>query len=81
MATLGLAVVAWIEWGKADEQTGIANKATEKAERQAKIATSRELATLTAAELDKRLDRALLLGVEALRAYDTFEARALYFGP
>ena len=43
---------------------GIARK---DAEHKAKIATSRQLAALSASERDKRLDRSLLLAVEAVQ--------------
>src|SRR5262249_32856972 len=44
-----------------------------------KIADSRRLAALSAAERNKRLDRSLLLAVEALRTENTFEARDALF--
>jgi hypothetical protein len=43
---------------------------------QARIATSRRLAALSASERNSRLDLSLLLAVEALRTGNTFEARA-----
>ena len=49
------------------------------AEGRASIAPSLKLAALSRGEQDRRLDRALLLGVEALRAADIFEARSTLF--
>jgi len=46
-------------------QAKIAQKATEKAQAQTRIAQSRGLAAISQVERDKRLDRALLLAVEA----------------
>ncbi len=67
---------------QAKAQTLLAEKATERAKAQTKIATSRQLAALSVAERDKRLDRSLLLAVEALRAENTHEAReSLYQCP
>jgi len=53
--------------------------ATELAKQQARIATSRRLAAFSASERNKRLDRSLLLAVEALRTENTFEARDSLF--
>jgi hypothetical protein len=63
-----LATYAFVQWNNAQ-------KATDRAEAQTRIATSRQLAALSASERNKRLDRSLLLAVEALRAENTFEAR------
>ena len=52
-----------------------ANSAREHANKQAGIATSRQLASLSASERNKNLDRSLLLAVEAMRTENTFEAR------
>jgi serine/threonine protein kinase len=46
---------------------------------QARIATSRQLAALSASERGRRLDRSLLLAVEAVRLGDTVEARESLF--
>ena len=43
------------------------------------IATSRQLAALSASERNNRLDRSLLLAVEALQSENTFEARDSLF--
>ena len=59
----------------AKEQTRIAKEQTRIAKEKASIATSRQLAALSVSERNKRLDRSLLLAVEALRAANTFEAR------
>ena len=63
-----------------------ANQSAEKAKKneqvaraQARIATSRQLAALSVSERNKRLDRSLLLAVEALHAENTFEARDSLF--
>ena len=45
------------------------------AEQNLRIATSRQFAALSSTERNKRLDRSLLLAVEALRQENTFEAR------
>ncbi len=67
---------------EAERQTRIATArrvaaqaATNQAEALAKIATSRQLAALSVAERDKRLDRSLLLAVAALQIENTLEAR------
>ncbi len=57
----------------------IAQEATRRAEAQARIATSRQLAGLSTSLLDKRLDRAILLAAEALGTENTFEARDCLF--
>jgi WD40 repeat protein len=59
----------------ADAETKRAIEATQLAKAQARIATSRQLAALSASERNKRLDRSLLLAIEALRTENTFEAR------
>ncbi|HEV3121427.1 MAG TPA: toll/interleukin-1 receptor domain-containing protein [Isosphaeraceae bacterium] len=59
----------------AQAQTLVAQKATLKAKAQARIATSRQLAALSMAEQDKRIDRSLLLAVAALQTENTSEAR------
>ena len=46
----------------------VANRSEVQAKAQARIATSRSLAFLSESERSKRLDRSLLLAVEALRA-------------
>ncbi len=46
-----------------------------RARAQARVATSRQLAALSASERNDRLDRSLLLAVEAMRIENTFEAR------
>ena len=66
----------------ATEKTKIAETQTRRAEQNLRIATSRQLAALSVSERNKRLDRSLLLAVEALRAENTFEAReSLYNAP
>ena len=91
--TVGVALLAAYQWRAADKATGIANdktevakKATEDAKNQTrlaedrlKIATSRQLAAVSTLERKKRLDRSLLLAVEAIRAESTFEARDSLF--
>jgi WD40 repeat protein len=47
----------------------------ERAEREARIATSRQLASLSVSERINHLDRSLLLAVEAIRTENTLEAR------
>ena len=55
-------------------------KANEKeAKARARTSDSRRIAALSASERDQRLDRSLLLAVEALRVENTFEARAALF--
>ena len=48
----------------------------DRAEAQARLATSRQLASQSQLDVDDRYDRSLLLGVEAVRVQPTFEARA-----
>ena len=73
--TVGVALLAANRWLAADKATGIANEKTQLAEDRLKIATSRQLAALSTSEGNKRLDRSLLLAVEALQTENTFEAR------
>ena len=59
-----------------------ADEAKQAAETQSRIATSRQLAALSASEQNHRLDRSLLLAVEAIGANEketTFEARDRLF--
>src|SRR5262249_191030 len=56
-----------------------ADEAKQAAEKQAKIASSRQLAALSASERNKNLARSLLMAVEAVRAANTFEARDSLF--
>ena len=67
-ATVAFAWLAGLAWYKANEQTKIAQAKT-------RIATSRQIAALSTVERDKRLDRSLLLAIEAVEAENTFEAR------
>jgi len=60
---------------EAEKQKGIAENKTLEAERQARIATSRELATTALLNKDRQLDLASLLSVEATNLADTFDAR------
>jgi WD40 repeat protein len=82
----GALVWAWLEtrWAKESETRALAAKkdadeAKQAAEKHAKTATSRQLAVQAAAEIDDRLDLALLLSVEAVRSSETFEARRSLF--
>jgi WD40 repeat protein len=63
----------------ADQQANEAITQKKAAELQAQIATSRQLAAISTSDRDKRLDRSLLLAVEALRTANTFEARDSLF--
>jgi len=78
--TVGVALLAANRWLAADKATQIARDQTRLAEDRLKIATSRQLAALSTSERNNRLDRSLLLAVEALHATDpdqpTFEARS-----
>ena len=87
-----LAIVAGVETWQANKartetrESALAasqSAAQEKAQRQikdqARVAISRRLAMSSASERDKRLDRALLLAVEALGIENTFEARDCLF--
>jgi len=56
-----------------------ARSQTQLAEDRRKTATSRQLAALSASERNKRLDRSLLLSVEAFRTENTLEARDSLF--
>ncbi len=64
---------------KESEAREAALKAAELAKAQTRIATSRQLAALSAAERDKKLDLSLLLAVEALQTDNTLEARNSLF--
>ncbi len=65
---------------KEREQRGIAEHATREAKDQTRIAESRRVAAISRAERDKRLDRALLLAVEAHDISNTWEARNVLLG-
>src|SRR5262249_45014074 len=60
-------------------------KERERADERARVATSRQFAALSTSERSRRMDRSLLLAVEALRAAEgsgsenSFEARASLF--
>ena len=71
--------IAWWQWGVAREETKEANKQAEIAEQNLHIATSGQLAALSTSERNNRLDRSLLLAVEALQSANTFEARDSLF--
>ena len=75
----GLAVWANKARHAATESENRAIDARKGAEDQARIAESRRLAALSEAERGKRLDRAFLLAVEALRKERTTEARDSLF--
>ena len=64
---------------RAEENEKLAIENELRAKDQADLATSRQLAALFASERNKRLDRSLLLAVEALRAGTTVEARESLF--
>ncbi len=51
----------------------------EEAQRQAQIARARDLAALSLGQMDKELDLALLLGVEAFRQQDLVQTRQALF--
>ncbi len=63
---------------EAEKQTKQANKNEDVAKDQARIANSRQLAAVSASERNNRLDRSLLLAVEAMQT-NTFEARDSLF--
>ena len=65
---------------KAIENEGIAKTQTEVAEAQARLANSRQVAAMSVSERNNRLDRSLILAVEALGIADTDEARMSLFG-
>jgi WD40 repeat protein len=63
----------------AEENAKLAKQNEARANALTKVATSRQLATLSVVERDERFDRSLLLAVEAVRTENTLEARdALY---
>src|SRR5262249_31845242 len=64
------------ETKRADKAARLAKASEEQAKAQTKLADSRRLAALVVTEMAKRLDRALILGAEALQAQDTLEARS-----
>ena len=68
---LSLFVVVWL--------LGRLNDKSKLAEARAAIATSRQLASLSVSERNKRLDRSLILAAEAFRSANTFEARDSLF--
>ena len=77
-----LTLIAYYEQGRAvkgeaaaKKSEGTAKAETLIAEKKERIANSRRLASLSVSERNNRLDRSLLLAVEAVRAEDTFEAR------
>jgi WD40 repeat protein len=72
-------VIAQAATQEAKDQTVLAQRATMEAKAQAKIARSRQLASLSRIELDKRIERSLLLAVEATQTADTLEARSSLF--
>jgi WD40 repeat protein len=77
--TVGLAVLlvlTLLSTILALQQRNQARAASIRATTLARLATARQLSAAAAGELDGRLDRSLLLGVEALRAQDIPEARA-----
>ena len=86
LIAFGMGGVAWFEMNKADAKAKVASEeeirernarkdaeeAREAAEYQAQVATSRQLAALSTSERNKRLDRSLLLAVEALHVAESF---------
>jgi hypothetical protein len=89
VAALIASVFAWNQQSEADSQaskarnqesTAVAERdnaatAQAEAERQARVAQSRQLAAQSSEQMDRQLDLALLLGVEAFNVADTVEAR------
>jgi len=81
--------IAWYGWDTVQKENRIntvltkkwqdeakrANRETQTAREKAEIAESRRIAALSTSERNTRLDRSLLLAVEALRSADTLEAR------
>ena len=67
------------ETRRANEATRLAVTNEEKAKAKARLATSRRLAALSASESDDRLDRSLLLAVEAVWTENTHEAQDSLF--
>ena len=65
--------------GIAEQQTHLADERRVEAEKQTRIALSRALGTAALLKQDRELDLASLLGSEALRMEDTFEARNAVF--
>jgi chemotaxis protein histidine kinase CheA len=66
--------IAVAETNRADQAARLAQTNEEKAKAQARIATSRQLAALSVAARNKRLDRSLLLAIEALLTQNTLES-------
>ncbi len=60
-------------------QSGRALERGAEAQRQAQIATARQLGTQALSLVDDQLDLALLLSLESYRLHDTFEARSALF--
>jgi hypothetical protein len=79
VASGGLALWANKARNEADIASGLAKANEQEAKAQAIISDSRRIAALSESERDKRLDRALLLAVEALKVKPTFEARNALF--
>jgi WD40 repeat protein len=68
-------IEAEVAKGIAQEQTEVARTQRDEAVRQRDLALSRQAASQALRTVDRRLDVALLLGVEASRMADTFDAR------
>ena len=76
-AVLGLAaMIAAFFWQQSTKQRRIADNARQRAIEAARVADSRQLAAQSIQHGDARLDLSLLLGVQAFRTADTFDARA-----
>jgi hypothetical protein len=77
-AVLALSAITVVAIGasvRADRRRVEANDLRSLAELRAHVSLSRQLAAQASDSLDAQVDRALLLGIEALHASDTFEAR------
>ncbi|MBV8676348.1 MAG: hypothetical protein JO355_04160, partial [Planctomycetaceae bacterium] len=81
LAAISFGLAVWVNKARqdADVAAKTALEARKRAEDQSRIAESRRLAALSEAERGKRLDRALILAVEALRKERTTEARDSLF--
>src|SRR5262249_36111885 len=79
LIAIGTSGYAFIKRNEANTKAVAAQKAEAKAKAQTRIATSRQLAALSSSERNKRLDRSLLLAVEALGTEKTLEARDSLF--
>jgi WD40 repeat protein len=79
LAAASISVFAFYQRQEAKDQTRLADKSREEAEKQTQIALSRQLVAQAFNHLDSQLDLSLLLSLEAGRIDDTLETRSSLF--